>query len=213
MSPTSPALADEFFTTEPPRNPYISVNIHTYIYIYKYIHICIDLGEGNGNPLQNSCLENPMVSTAWRATVHEIAESDRTEQLTHTHMYISVFFILILYSLYFTAGISMVFRSWFRGENQVGGEELSEAASWKWDNEDAVKQPQVSARSLYSHRTNGGLYLLICAAGQTCNPGMWTVHDPLAWKRQSFSHKLYADSDTAQEVEEQWGLEKQNRKQ
>ena len=91
---------------------------------------------------------------------------------SHTHMYISVFFILILYSLYFTAGISMVFRSWFRGENQVRGEELSEAASWKWDNEDAVKQPQVSARSLYCHRTNGGLYLLIRAAGQTCNPGM-----------------------------------------
>ena len=153
----------------------------------------------------------------WSAQPGEL-QSMRSQSQTglsnsHTHMYISVFFILILYSLYFTAGISMVFRSWFRGENQVGGEELSEAASWKWDNEDAVKQPQVSARSLYSHRTNGGLYLLIRAAGQTCNPGMWTVHDPLAWKRQSFSHKLYADSDMAQEVEEQWGLEKQNRKQ
>ena len=27
-------------------------------------------GEGNGNPLQNSCLENPMDRGAWRATVH-----------------------------------------------------------------------------------------------------------------------------------------------
>ena len=27
-------------------------------------------GEGNGNPLQNSCLENPMDGGAWRATVH-----------------------------------------------------------------------------------------------------------------------------------------------
>ena len=36
-------------------------------------------GEGNGNPLQYSCLENPMGRGAWRATVHEIAESDMTE--------------------------------------------------------------------------------------------------------------------------------------
>ena len=29
-------------------------------------------GEGNGNPLQYSCLENPMDRGAWQATVHEI---------------------------------------------------------------------------------------------------------------------------------------------
>ena len=28
-------------------------------------------GEGNGNPLQYSCLENPMDRGAWQATVHE----------------------------------------------------------------------------------------------------------------------------------------------
>ena len=27
-------------------------------------------GEGNGNPLQYTCLENPMDRGAWRATVH-----------------------------------------------------------------------------------------------------------------------------------------------
>ena len=30
-------------------------------------------GEGNGNPLQHSCLENPMNGGAWRATVHGVA--------------------------------------------------------------------------------------------------------------------------------------------
>ena len=32
-------------------------------------------GGGNGNPLQCSCLENPMGRGAWRATVHEVAKS------------------------------------------------------------------------------------------------------------------------------------------
>ena len=32
-------------------------------------------GEGNGNPLQYSCLENPMDREAWQATVHGIAKS------------------------------------------------------------------------------------------------------------------------------------------
>ena len=32
-------------------------------------------GEGNGNPLQYSCLENPMDRGAWRATVHGITKS------------------------------------------------------------------------------------------------------------------------------------------
>ena len=39
-------------------------------------------GGGNGNPLQCSCLENPMHRGAWRAIVHVVAkELDRSEQL------------------------------------------------------------------------------------------------------------------------------------
>ena len=32
-------------------------------------------GGGHGNPLQNSCLENPMDGGAWWATVHRVAKS------------------------------------------------------------------------------------------------------------------------------------------
>ena len=43
------------------------------IYLIKkrfYITTLHYLGEGNGNPLQYSCLENPMDGGAWWATVH-----------------------------------------------------------------------------------------------------------------------------------------------
>ena len=32
-------------------------------------------GGGHGNPLQYSCLENPIDREAWRATVHRVAKS------------------------------------------------------------------------------------------------------------------------------------------
>ena len=32
-------------------------------------------GEGNGNPLQYSCLENPMDREAWWTTVHRVTKS------------------------------------------------------------------------------------------------------------------------------------------
>ena len=36
-------------------------------------------GGEHGNPLQYSCLENPMDRGAWRATLHGVTESDKTE--------------------------------------------------------------------------------------------------------------------------------------
>ena len=43
-------------------------------------------GEGNGNPLQYSCLGNPMDRGAWWATVHGVAKSrTRMSNFTFTH--------------------------------------------------------------------------------------------------------------------------------
>ena len=48
-------------------------------------------GERNGNPLQYSCLENPMDGEAWRATVHGVAKS-RARLSDFTSLHFHVFF-------------------------------------------------------------------------------------------------------------------------
>ena len=45
-----------------------------YIYLV-YILVGNFHGEENGNPLQCSCLENPVDRRAWWAAVHRVAES------------------------------------------------------------------------------------------------------------------------------------------
>ena len=49
------------------------------------------IGEGNGNPLQYSCLENPIDKKAWRATVHGIAESRIRLSDQHTNIPMFIF--------------------------------------------------------------------------------------------------------------------------
>ena len=69
-------------------------------------------GGGHGNPLQYSCLENPIDRGAWRATVHGVTES-QTRLSTHTHVYdlyicfsrcLSGFFNLCLAIFFFVCG-------------------------------------------------------------------------------------------------------------
>ena len=64
------------------------------IYICVYVNMLVyaiqvrERGEGKGNPLQYSCLENPMDRGAWQATVHgDHKEADMIEQLSHTYRY------------------------------------------------------------------------------------------------------------------------------
>src|SRR5574341_933349 len=56
--------------------------------LYQNSIIC-NFGEGNGNPLQYSCLENPMDRGAWWATVHGVAKS-RTRLSDFTFLSLSL---------------------------------------------------------------------------------------------------------------------------
>ena len=53
-------------------------------------------GGGHGNPLQCSCLENPMGRGAWWTTVHAVVKS-QTQLNSWAHMHACT-----LYSLFFT---------------------------------------------------------------------------------------------------------------
>ena len=41
--------------------------------------------EGNGNPLQYSCLENPMGGGTYQVTIHEIAKNQTQLGIEHIH--------------------------------------------------------------------------------------------------------------------------------
>ena len=55
------------------------------LFFHKIGGLLSYLGEGNGNPLQYSCLENPMDGEAWWAAVHWVAKSQtRLRDVTFT---------------------------------------------------------------------------------------------------------------------------------
>ena len=48
-------------------------------------------GGGHGNPLQYSCLENPMDRVAWQATVHGVTKRQTRLKQLSTHAYTILF--------------------------------------------------------------------------------------------------------------------------
>ena len=44
------------------------------LHVTNCFYLWFKIGEGNGNPLQYSCLENPMDRGAWQTTVHGVAK-------------------------------------------------------------------------------------------------------------------------------------------
>ena len=68
-------------------------------------------GEGNGNPLQYSCLENPMDRGAWWATVHGIAKS-RTRLSNFTFHFHFSFHIQLVFSMCDCVLMGLTVCSW-----------------------------------------------------------------------------------------------------
>ena len=56
-------------------------------------------GGGHGNPLQYSCLENPMDRGAWWATVHRVTKSWTWLKLLSTHMHVCILWGQRMYKL------------------------------------------------------------------------------------------------------------------
>ena len=71
------------------------------------------LGEGNVNPLQYSCLENPMDGGAWRATVHGTLKSLlQHHRLNASILQRSAFFTVQLSHPYMTTGKTTALTRW-----------------------------------------------------------------------------------------------------
>ena len=68
-------------------------------------------GEGNGNPLQYSCLENPMDGGTWWATVHRVAKSrTRLSDFTSTVMSVFSWSIHPLTDIWFVSAFWLLWR-------------------------------------------------------------------------------------------------------
>ena len=100
-------------------------------------------GGSNGNPLQHSCLENPMDRGGWWATVHRVTKSltwlKRLSMHTHTHMNIHTLLWMLKYPK-MTVGtgvgrkimsqISMLSINERRGWWSIDGREEKARAHW-----------------------------------------------------------------------------------
>ena len=62
-------------------------------------------GEGNGNPLQDSCLENPMDRGAWWPTVHRVQSLTQLKQFSRHTLVLALEFIDRWYILVRSFGI------------------------------------------------------------------------------------------------------------
>ena len=71
---------------------------------------------GHGNPLQYSCLENPMDRGCWWAAVHGAAKSwiQLKWLSTHVHMYLLIYIKLLIYMRLFL--ISNLICCWYMGK-------------------------------------------------------------------------------------------------
>ena len=60
------------------------------MYYFLYFLSKQEFGEENGNPLQYSCLENPVDRGAWQATDHRVAKSQTQLKQPSSHALVSI---------------------------------------------------------------------------------------------------------------------------
>ena len=65
-------------------------------------------GGGHGNPLQYSCLENPMDKGAWQATVHGVAKNQTGLKQLSTHACRAHLFFFFIFAFCFLNFISFL---------------------------------------------------------------------------------------------------------
>ena len=64
-------------------------------------------GEGHGNPLQYSCLENPMDRGAWQATAHIVTQSQTQLKQLGTYAYLSD---IVVFPTFFNLSLNFAIR-------------------------------------------------------------------------------------------------------
>ena len=71
-------------------------------------------GEGNGNPLQYSCLGNPMDTGAWQATVHRVTKSQTpmTHRLNNMSHLVSINWIVVAGAVHLLSHVRLFATSW-----------------------------------------------------------------------------------------------------
>ena len=92
-------------------------------------------GEGNGNPLQYSCLQNPMDRGAWWATVHGVAKSQTQLERLHYHFQRSNGLKVLRVCLDVHCTEPSVHRLW---ENE---EPTQERAARQWGPQERIRFP------------------------------------------------------------------------
>ena len=112
-------------------------------------------GEGNGNPLQYSCLENPMDGGAWWVTVHGVAKSRRwLSDFTFKQYCLNNMRSLLWTLVYIHIVLILKFHKSGRVKNLP---EMQEMWVWSLGQEDSLEKEMathssLAGYSLWSHK-------------------------------------------------------------
>ena len=132
----------------------VCIYICIYVYIHTHTHTHTYPWGGHGNPLQYSCLENPMYRGAWQATVHEVARV-RHNLATKPPPYICLNEITTKYWLFCLMLLRMIFTCFLLTNLEYFCNLSSDLQRWNND----FKSPKVTSYFLkYFHNYSLNIY-------------------------------------------------------